>query len=126
MGDVLDGEVARQEGVDHDGRRRGHERADEIEGPDTALNQLPGPAPGSDHRRHSRIAASDERGKNQKGAQGGHRAYDPAMADFEAASYFDGHFATTPFGTTWNPFGPSFPRSTTSASGLNVSGTIPV
>ena len=41
-------------------------------------------------------------------------------------SYFDGHFAITPFGATVKPSGDSVPFSTTSASSLNVSGTTPV
>src|SRR5262245_46622580 len=41
-------------------------------------------------------------------------------------SYFDGHFAMTPFRSTWNPSGLSVPLSTTSAPSLNVSGTTPV
>ena len=41
-------------------------------------------------------------------------------------SYFDGHFAMTPFRSTSNPWGPSRPFSTTSAPPLNVSGTTPV
>ena len=43
-----------------------------------------------------------------------------------SASYFDGHFAITPFGSVWKPSGVSLPFSTTSASSLNVSGTMPV
>ena len=35
------------------------------------------------------------------------------------ASYFEGHFAITPFGATWNPSGVSVPFNTTSASSLN-------
>ena len=42
------------------------------------------------------------------------------------ASYFDGHFAITPFGSVWKPLVVSLPLSTTSASSLNVSGTMPV
>src|SRR2546421_1068291 len=53
--------------------------------------------------------------------------YDPVVgapvANLLAASYFDGHFATTPLGSVWKP--PSevrLPFRTTSASSLNVSG----
>ncbi len=42
------------------------------------------------------------------------------------ASYFDGHFAITPFGLDANPCGPSCPLSTTSEPLLKVSGTMPV
>ena len=41
-------------------------------------------------------------------------------------SYFDGHFAITPFRSTWNPSGLSVPLSTTSAPSLKVSGTTPL
>src|SRR5262245_35736806 len=53
--------------------------------------------------------------------------YDPAVptaAPF--ASYLDGHLAVTPFGSVWKPFGDKRPCRVTSASSLNVSGTIPV
>src|SRR5687768_9789835 len=43
-----------------------------------------------------------------------------------AASYFEGHLAVTPPGSTWNPSGVRRPVSTTSAPSLNVSGTSPV
>ena len=43
-----------------------------------------------------------------------------------AGSYFDGHFAMTPPGTTENPSGPRVPFRTTSDPCLKVSGTIPV
>ena len=45
---------------------------------------------------------------------------------FDLASYFEGHFAITPFGSVWKPVEVSLPLNTTSASPLNVSGTIPV
>src|SRR5471032_523058 len=41
-------------------------------------------------------------------------------------SYFDGHFAITPFGATRNPSAVNWPLSTTSDPVLNVSGTTPV
>ena len=46
--------------------------------------------------------------------------------NFAWASYLDGHLATTPFGMVRKPVGVSRPRRTTSASSLNVSGTMPV
>src|ERR1700724_2204116 len=52
--------------------------------------------------------------------------YDPAAADFLFGSYFDGHFAITPFASVWNPSAFKRPFRTTSASSLKVSGTTPV
>ena len=48
-----------------------------------------------------------------------------AAAPPPEASYLDGHFAITPLGSTANPCGPRVPFTTTSASDLNVSGTMP-
>src|SRR4051812_48980027 len=53
-------------------------------------------------------------------------AYEPASAVLADGSYFDGHFAITPFGSVANPLAVRRPFKTTSASSLNVSGTIPV
>ena len=50
------------------------------------------------------IAADDERGEKKERSEGGH--YRPAAVSAAlAASYFDGHFAITPFGSAWNPSG---------------------
>ena len=117
-----------EERVDHDGRRAGHQRADQIERADAALDQPPRPPPRAGHRDDRRVGADDERREQQERAEGGHLADCPA---FFAASYFEGHFAMMPFGSTCEARpGVSCPFSTTSASSpgrsLNVSGTMPL
>ena len=64
--DVLDGIVADEERVDDDGRRHGHQRGNQIERADAALDQPPRTAPRADDRDDAGVAADDERGEQQK------------------------------------------------------------
>ena len=59
--DVDDGIVFGDEGVDNDRRRQQHERRDDVEGADAALNQPGGASTRAGHRDGSSIAARDER-----------------------------------------------------------------
>ncbi len=67
--DVLDREVVGEKGVDHHRRGDGHERRGEVEGAGAALDERPRTAPRSRHRNHRRVAADDERGKQQERAE---------------------------------------------------------
>jgi superfamily I DNA/RNA helicase len=70
MGDVVDGEIVREKRVDHHGRRTGHQRADQIERPDAALDQAPGPPPRAGHRGDRSVAADNERSEEKETAAG--------------------------------------------------------
>ena len=67
--DVLDGVVAGQERIDQHGRRRDHERADQVERADAAFNQRARSASCADHRDDGGVAARDEGGKKEKRAK---------------------------------------------------------
>ncbi len=128
---VLDGVVVGDEGVDQDGRRQRHQRGDEVERADAALDEPCRPPPRAGDRRGDRVRAGDERGEEQKRSECGHSASSyhfqtatgasgppsgngaqlPADAGTTplAGSYFDGHFAITPFGDTREPVGSQRP-----------------
>ena len=114
--------------------RRGdrHERGDQVERADPALNQPARAAPRADDRGDGGVAAHDERREQEKRPERGHLAH-LLVCSYRpfSPSYFDGHFAITPSGSCGirpSPSGVPFstPFSTTSDSSLNVSGTTPI
>ncbi len=122
---VLDRVVVGDEGVDHHRRRDRHQRGDQIERADAAFDQAPRSPPGAGHRCGDRV------GGRQRSSRAGGRCRDSAMTRCRGrlalpASYFDGHFAITPFASTAKPSDFRWPFSTTSDPSLNVSGTMPV
>ena len=103
----------------------------EVQGADAAFNQPPRLAPRTGDGNRRRVGGDNESGKQTELSEGCHgQDHTPgglAVATLPGlASYLDGHFAITPFGSTSNPDGDSVPFSTTSASSLKVSGTMPV
>src|SRR5436190_22586477 len=104
----------------------------------SAATRYSAPMPLSIRRRDTRraptteLTAADAQITNEERRRNVPRlaiAYDAdgaPLANLLAASYFDGHLAMTPLGSVWKPSAVSSPLRTTSASSLNVSGTIPV
>ena len=95
-----------------------------LRGRTVARRRLGARRAGSGGRRRNREC--DEPRRRERASRGAPASEPECRRAFFCASYFDGHFAMTPFGATWNPSRPSVPFSTTSASSANVSGTMPV
>ena len=102
----------------------GHQRRRHVERADAAFDEGARPSPAAGDRRREGIAGDDERGQQRERSEAGNLA--PAAVAGGLGSYFDGHFAMTPFGSTEKPPSCSLPLSTTSEAFLNVSGTTPV